>query len=518
MDQQPDQAARDALFVEMVTNALSSRAHFMQQFLDPRRNLDHECGYPDSSATGYVDLQVYQQLYDREAVAARVVQVMPKESWQITPMVFEDEDVDNATPFEAAWDELGRGLRGGSKYQDELGSAVWEWLLRADIISGIGSYGVILLGLDDGQPLNEPVQSRQGMKLLYLRVFPEHLAPVTRYEADPGSPRYGMPVTYSLSFNDPREIGSTMAAVGATVTIMDVHWSRVIHVADNLSSSEVFGVPRMRPVLNRLLDLRKLYAGSGEMYWRGAFPGLSFETHPQLGGDVQFNPTTLRDQAEQYMNGLQRYLALTGMSAKSLAPQVVDPTPQINAEIEAVCIQLGIPKRVFCGSERGELASSQDDAAWNDRLRHRQRFYLTPRLIVPFVDRLVLFGVLPEPAGYSVFWPDLDSVNAKDKAEVFKQRTEALQAYVSGGVEAIMAPMDYLVREGGYSEEEAAAILDNAIGGQQTDDDSDDAPQVLNFAQSLEDVFQVHGPTVAAQYGLTQEELHAELQRAAQGG
>jgi hypothetical protein len=132
------------------------------------------------------------------------------------------------------------------------------------------------------------------------------------------------------------------------------------------------------------------------MYWRGAFPGISLETHPQLGGDVKF-PAGIRQTMSNYMDGLQRYLALTGVSAKTLAPQVVDPTPQIEVQIQAICIKMGIPKRIFEGSERGELASSQDSSAWNGRIRARQDNYLTPRLIVPFIDRLIAVGVLPEP-------------------------------------------------------------------------------------------------------------------------
>src|SRR6185312_3650467 len=157
--------------------------------------------------------------------------------------------------------------------------------------------------------------------------------------------------------------------IGLPLATVRVHWSRVIHIADNLRNSEIFGVPRMQPVYNRLLDLRKLYGGSAEMYWAGAFPGLSLETNPQLGGDVLIDQSAVRSMMGQYRNGLQRYLQLTGMSAKVLSPTVVDPTQQVDKQIEAICIELTIPVRVFKGSERGELASNQDDSTWNDRVR-----------------------------------------------------------------------------------------------------------------------------------------------------
>lgn len=249
-----------------------------------------------------------------------------------------------------------------------------------------------------------------------------------------------------------------------------IHWSRCVHLADNLGSSEVFGVPRMRPVYNRLLDLRKLYGGSAEMYWRGAFPGLSVETHPQLGGDVEIDKSALRTQIEQYQNTLQRYLALTGMSAKSLAPQVVDPTNQIDVQLTAICIRLGIPKRIFMGSERGELSSNQDASTWTDRLRDRQTNYINPRVIAPFVNRLIALGVLPVPERYGIVWPDLESVSDAEQAVNAAKRMEAITKYVQGDVESLMHPADFLTREMGFSAEDADAILEGAASIE-TDED-----------------------------------------------
>lgn len=452
---------------ELISNTLTSRSTLLSKLMDPRRDIDDECGYPKT-----IEATVYRELYDREPIATRVVQVLPKESWQAPPVLFETEDPEQQTPFELAWEELSTSLRGNSWYMGETVSPIWEHLKRADELSGIGSYGVLLLGLDDGAELKEPATRREGARLLYVRAFDESLAKITRYETDPTNPRYGQPVEYLITFNDPDN--ESTGSAGVPLADRHVHWTRIVHLADNLGSSEVFGVPRMRPVYNRLYDLKKLYSGSAEMYWRGAFPGLAIETHPQLGGDVEMDTVSIRGQLEQYMNGLQRYLSLMGMSAKSLAPQVVDPTPQINVQIEAICIYLGVPKRIFLGSERGELSSAQDDSTWNDRLRYRQEMYITPRIIVPFVDRLIELGVLPEPQQYNARWPELDSLSAKDQAAVAVQRTDALSKYVGGNVEAVMTPLDFLTRILGMDGEEAEAIIDATM--EVEDDDKFTAP------------------------------------------
>src|SRR5262245_49201093 len=106
-------------FRELAYNALLSRKEWFDRFLDPRRSIADECGWPKG---GDLTPQKYQDLYDREPVATRVVQVMPRECWQVQPSVYEDEDAENATAFEDAWDALGQSLRGeNSWYRDEQG-------------------------------------------------------------------------------------------------------------------------------------------------------------------------------------------------------------------------------------------------------------------------------------------------------------------------------------------------------------------------------------------------------------
>ena len=443
-----------ARFENLVGNVMSARSELFRRLFDPRRDIDDECGYPRDGLSA----QDYYALFDRDPIANRVVEVYPKESWQVQPEVYEDESPKSATEFEEVWDGLGRHLNQGSYYQDEAGGPIWEMLLRADILSGIGQYGAVFLGLDDGQELSQP--AKQAKKLLFAHVLPESLAIITSWESDRTNPRYGQPAMYQVTLGDPYQQWTGIVASQSVTT--NVHWSRIVHIADNLTSNKWLGTPRMRPVLNRLLDLRKLYGGSAEMYWKGAFPGYVLSSHPQLGGDVAADTDKMRDMMENYMNGLQRYVALMGFSMQGLAPQVVDPTSQIAVQLEAVCIKLGIPKRVFIGSERGELASGQDDAAWNDRLKLRQKYHITPRVIVPFVDRLIHLGILPTPKGYSVFWPDLASQTDQEKANVAATKTNAAAQYIAGNVEALIPPLEYLTEIFGMTDERAEAILADA--------------------------------------------------------
>lgn len=475
---------------ELLINATMDRKQWMQKLLDPRRDIDAECGF-----AGTVTIDMYRKMYDRDGLAHRVVSFWPEECWQTVPEVYEDEDEDAETEFEKVWTALDESLRGvteKSYHTDDMSSVLWEYLKRADEISGIGHYGVILLGIDDGKSLREPVDGfdpgtyaegtdaqydqslfdisdatqptsspgKKQHKLLFVRVLDESLAQVTRYESRKDNPRYGLPVMYQLTFNDPRQESS--GAIGLTTVTESVHYSRVVHIADNLVSSEVVGEPRMKPVWNYLYSAFKISSGSGEMFWKGAFPGYAISTHPQLGGDVAIDIASIREQMQDYENSLQRWLALMGMSVNALAPQVSDPTAHYNLQVKGICIKMGVPERIFMGSERGELASSQDDDTHTKRVKYRQQRYIIPRVIVPFINRLIGMGVLPEPKdGFRVKWDDARPLKPAENADVAQKVTAALAAYISGGVDALIDPLDYLVGFLNIDKETAQQYLKN---------------------------------------------------------
>lgn len=443
----------------VVHNFMSTRARLVEEsksHIDPPgRDLDYECGYPDSP-----DVPTFRRLYDREGYAKRVVDVWPDECWAVRPELYETEE-SRVTKFERAWAKLNKRVN------------VWHYLHRADRLSGIGGFGVLLLGLDDGKPLDRPVagidrrgevskkRPKRDLNLIYLKAFSEECVEISEIETDRSNPRYGQPRFYEIDVASPN---TKHSSVQETIR---VHWTRIVHVADNREESDVIGIPRMRPVLNRLLDIRKTLGGSAEMFWKGAFPGYSFETVPELLGESSMNEATIREQFEEYMEGLKRYIALDGATVKQLFPQVADPTKHVTEQVTAVCATIGIPLRIFLGSEAGHLASTQDAGTWNKRVAQRQNLYVEPMLIRPFVDRLIMIGVLPEPQDmeYIVSWKDLNTMSDRDKADVSLKRAQALMQYVSGNVESMFPAREFYTLILGLTATEADAVI-GAVGKQ----------------------------------------------------
>tara|TARA_R110000765_G_scaffold21882_2_gene56203 strand:- start:8649 stop:11003 length:2355 start_codon:yes stop_codon:yes gene_type:complete len=467
----------------LVLNAMTQRSDLLSTMFDPRRDINTECGYPN-----VISDEQYRAMYDRE-LGRRVVNVYPEETWRMLPIVSEDPDPEVVTPFEVSWDEL------------EAKHNLLHYLQRADELSGVGHYGIILIGLNDGLPLHMPVAGfnedgtvtspRQGTEIIYLRVLDESLVDIASWQGDPTVARYGQPTAYNITLSDPRNQEASAVATPPDTTESKVHWSRILHVADNRKTSEVLGTPRMEPVWNRLYDLRKVLGGSGEMYWRGGFPGVALETQPGLE-NAELDEEATRSMMYDYMNGLQRYIALTGMTAKSLAPQISDPTSTFEAQIKAICIIIGVPYRVFMGTEEARLAGEQDTNAWNGRLQNRQARYVTPMLINPFVRRLIEYGVLVPPAeenGWNVDWPDAHTPSELQRAEVASKRTEALAKYIGGGVDTLIPPFEYLTHITGLDKDVVEAILDAAIEHiEEVDDDEAITPGRLPTPEELQDV------------------------------
>ncbi len=398
------------------------------------RDIDQACNYPLD-----ITAEMYRQMYSRNGIANRAARFLSNESWKMLPDIYEVEDTNIETEFEKDVKELAEKKH------------LFSYLKRADILSGIGRYGVLLLGIDDGLDLAQPAEgvtedgeidshSSDKRKLLYLKPFQEASVTISQREENVSSPRYGMPKMYQLNVETLVEGGHSS---------IQVHWTRVVHLADNREESDVLGVPRMKTIWNMLLDIRKLLGGSAEMFWKGAFPGYSFEVNPEYRGsldDVEIDSDAVKEEFEKWANGLQRWMALTGVSVKSLSPQVSDPSLHLDAEFKAISLSIGVPYRVFIGTEEAKLASSQDVRSWNARIDERRDGYLTDYVIRPVFDRLIQMGVLtaPKKGKYVVEWPDLNTLSDLDQADVALKQTQAMSTYVSSGVDQLVAPKEYM--------------------------------------------------------------------------
>lgn len=368
--------------------------------------------------------------YDRQDIAKAIIDRPVNATWHGGFEIVESDDPEE-TQLEKAWNKLYEDLKLRSKFN------------RLDRLTGLGSYGVLLLGLSDTATSADFVKPVTGTNhtLLYVKPFSgmvtEGNAQIESYEEDVNSERYGQPTIYTLNITN---------LTTKVSSIIRVHWTRVVHVAEGLLESEIEGVPRLEVVYNRLQDLEKIVGASAEMFWRGARPGYAgkLDQDFELGTEEK---EELQTQVDEYEHNLRRILLLSGIELKDLNPQVSDPTNHVDVQIQMISAVTGIPKRILTGSERGELASSQDRDNWFDLVESRRGEFAEPAIIRPFVDVCIKYGILPPPKDdYTVKWKDLRTPSDKDKAEVGNVRATALKSYASTPQAENIVPPDAFYR------------------------------------------------------------------------
>lgn len=370
------------------------------------RNLATALGYPT-----VITFEDYFSRYCYQDIAKAVIDKPVDRTWKGDVLIEESKD-DQETALEKAWIELSDKLK------------LKSVLCRLDKLTGIGQYGVLLLGFNDTDSIEkyaEPVTKGEGLKLQYVKPFSQGSAVVSEWEENAASARFGLPLKYEVTFR------STNGTQSKTIQI---HYSRIIHVVDDILENELEGHPRMQSIFYRLIDLEKILGGDGEMFWRGARPGYVNVV------DKDFTITQpvldkLQKDVDEYENNLRRFLTVQGIDVKSLEQQLADPINHVDIQVQMISAKTNIPKRVLMGSERGELSSGQDADEWNATIQTRREEYVELRILKPFIDKLIELGILP-PAStgkYSIRWEDLFNMSPIQKTEVGKNRATALKDY-----------------------------------------------------------------------------------------
>jgi len=398
----------DTLMALRTASALLSRLDFANRtgktFLG-KRDLYKVLGYQRA-----ISAEDYRERYERNGVAARIVETFPKSTWRTGFDLVEDETVGTTTAFEEAWKAL------ESRLDLNL------FFRTVDVLAGLGEYSALLLGVrgDLTDPLPDTFTADD---LLYVAPFSQEDVEVTKIVTDPSDSRFGQVDEYTFTrVGAPRGQNTQIAELPSNVT-KRVHWSRVIHVAEGRLDDKIYGKPRLRNIWNDLDDLDKIRGGGAEAFWLRIHPGYV----ASLDKDLELDPGDIEDlkkQVEEFANQMRRTIGQRGVDFKALGADPTDFGPNVDAMFDILSASTGYPKRILMGSERGELASSQDKTNFDDRVSDRRAEFAEPIVIRQFVDRMVEHRALPAPSsdapkakdGYAVAWPELDTLDETEKA------------------------------------------------------------------------------------------------------
>jgi hypothetical protein len=386
------------------------------------RDLYESFGYPR-----YPTFQDYQNLYDRGGLAQRIIKKHCDSTWNKVPVLIDGEARsdsldEGATEFLKAWDAL----------QKKLG--VIQVMRQADIMCNIGRYSVLFLG-SSGKSYADTV--KKGGGLFFLNAFNEVQASISSLIQDPKNEMYGMPQTYTITFNND-EIG--LENPGGSL----VHYTRAIHIAEDKLGSRLYGTPRLKAPLNRLLDLEKTTGGGAEAAWLAVWGGMLFTTQEgaRIPDEGSAEGQQIDEQMRKFYNKMQRYAMLEGVDVNNIGVQNVSVKDIYDTLKTDLAGTVGIPQRILFGAERGELASSQDQQEWNGAIDSRRTNYAEPEILRPFIKWCVDFNVLPMPKSgldkYGIEWYPVYSMSQMEQAQYGNALAQGASTVSGGAVEQAM--------------------------------------------------------------------------------
>ncbi len=380
-------------------------------------------GYPNN-----LELENYEFKYKRNAVANRAVRIYPEATWKDAPIVEDSVSAKGEkSQFVEDWKKLAEDYK------------IYNYLERADRLNNLGRYSLLVMGFRDGKKLSEPL-TKGNYPLEYLRPYFERNISINLRDNDPKSRRYGLPVTYTV------QSGDVSGEANSQTRSYTVHYTRVLHIAEGLEDNEVFGTPRLQAIFNLINDLEKVTGGSAESYWLNARNTIIAKAQADArltDADVE----ALKRQMNEFADKQRRTMAAQGVDFVNMSGNIFDPKGHVDVIEQQICGMLGVATRIFFGSERGQLASSQDQSGWSSKVDARRNNFAIPCMMRPLIQVMIDTQNVAEPHGqWKAYWNDGQTLSENDKAEIALKKSQSLATYIN------TSGSEEIVREGEFRE------------------------------------------------------------------
>jgi hypothetical protein len=408
-----------------ITSSRINNFGFLMSSHKGDRDYFKQFGYPNQ-----INFDNYLAYYKRNSIGSRIIETYPDHCWKSKFKIIENETESKDSVFEKESKELFKNTR----------LKIVNKLKRADILTGLGDYGVLYIGVADGKKPSEPLEGNININdILYISPKSSRNAVIDQYDENINSPRYGLPLMYNIHSGDYATETLSTANKIMKGKQTKVHHSRIIHIVENPLENDVIGQPRLEKVFNDLIDLMKVKGGGSEMFWLNGRGGMSLESE----ADTNFTEDSAKDlesHLQDFSNSLTRFLKTKGIEAKPINFDVANPENHFNIIIKCISSATKIPIRILLGSEAGSLASTQDENNFKENVMNRQIDFCENVIILPLINWFIEHGVLPTPKNdFKLEWPNLIP---EDTAQNYKNAdvvATALQKYMNTeNAEAVM--------------------------------------------------------------------------------
>lgn len=419
---------------------------------DGARDLYTTLGYPLNPQ--YED---FFNFYDRDGLATRIVDAVSDETWREHPTLIEGEnktidELDSPSPLQQAFSEMADRLD------------LWAKFNEVDSVLGYSRFGLLYLGL----PGETDQQAPTGQEIQYVVVCDEGSADISTFVTDITNPRYALPEYYQVTLDE--EVGALSKRV---------HYSRVIHVREGRSRSRAYGTPRLRSMINRLIDLEKVVGSGSEAFYQLILRGMAFmakEGFSIPGPDTE-EYKAMQDEIDEWYHGLRRYVRLQGMEVQDLGGKPVTSKEQFEVIVSYLAGASHIPQRILIGSERGNLASSQDEYNYAGYIDSRRKKFAEIYILREFVDYCGKLGILDVPEKYTVHWPSLFQLTDLEAADIAVKISSAINTASGGAPETIIPPDEFAKRYLDYVPESPLLPDEQPIPEPQPEEQPEEQPE-----------------------------------------
>lgn len=369
---------------------------------DGKRDISSIYGYQPS-----LDFANYYGMFTRGGLANRIVAAIPRSCWRDGIKVVDGDD-------EVLADQINELESSGNLSQK---------LERADVLGRLGRFSVLFVGVPDGMPPSTPLGTARPDRLgeVYFTPFAEDGIEITKWETDPASPRYGMPVLYQLAAQSRGDSGQAVLTQPRVI-----HWSRVVHIAEGLLDNEVEGMPALQAVFNSLEDLNKTTGGAAEAYFRNARNRFALQTDPKFNSQIDAaTKQALEEEAQRFQNDWQDFIRAGGIDVKPLTIPHNDPTGTVHVILQVLSGATGIPIRILTGEGAGQLAGNEDKESYNQLIQDRKEAYCGS-WAMRVLKILAEAKMLDLPKKAKILWSTPETLSETDKATNANSKATAL--------------------------------------------------------------------------------------------
>lgn len=407
--------------------------HGPGQQYNGKRDIWGTLGYPDPEEVSPAE---YIRRAQNQEIANTIVTKPVETTWRENPEIKDagSLDVDEQTAFENDIEELLDG--------EHMLHGLLHYLEWADRVQRPVRFGALLMGFDDGQDLELPVDSSNlssPSDLRYLRPLTEAdvidwrlASEVESYRGfddeatdllTESAIRPDQPVLYAIRMRDPNASSNSSSTQKRWV-----HHTRLVHIVEQPGDTEWTGQSCLQVVLHRLIDFEKVLGASAEMFFTGADRKFYASSRGKPTETASQDEMELFDQQiREMIHGMRPALYGENIDLEVIDGQEVDPSGLVDAYYKSIAGSIGMPQNMLTGNELGDRATSEDRATWYGRIKERQQQFAEPVILRSVIDKLRQYGVISYPdhedGEYEVIWPTLFEEDAASRAE--RHRVEA---------------------------------------------------------------------------------------------